>query len=1259
MLRKKILFLVLFAIPFSALAQDSNVLIFSKTEGFRHSSIDEGITAIQQLASANNFTTTATEDASQFTFDNLIQYDAVIFLSTTGDVLNNEQQTAFEQYIQSGGGFVGIHAASDTEYNWPWYGDLVGSYFDSHPPGTPTATIKVADKVHPSTSHLPSLWQRTDEWYNYQDNPRGDVHVLMTLDESTYSGGNMGTDHPIAWMHQFDGGRAWYTGGGHTEASFSEANFLDHILGGIQWATGEVNGNYEATVDDKYQVTILDDNPNNPMNIAVLPNRDVLYVERGGEIKYRDNETGVVSTAGTINVFDGFEDGLLGIVLDPDFETNSWIYLFYSPSSATEQRVSRFNFSNGEVDLSSEEILLTIPTQRDQCCHSGGDLEFDANGNLFITTGDNTNPFESDGFAPIDERSGRQPFDAQRTSGNTNDLRGKILRIHPEDNGTYTIPEGNLFTDQADGLPEIFVMGTRNPFRMAVSTTTNQLVWGDVGPDSRVNSGTRGPHGYDEFNRTTTSGNFGWPLCIADNIPYEEFNFSTNSSEGTFDCDNPVNDSPNNTGSVNLPPARPAWIYYPYGASSEFPELGNSDARTAIGGDFFIHDSSDTETGGFPEYYDNTLFVAEWTRNWIKEIRLDDDGNLLRINPFLESLSLNRPIDLHFGPDGALYVIEWGTGFNGGNPDARVLRIEYVENLGNRPPQAVAYASVTNGAIPLEVDFFGNLSSDPDNDDLSYSWDFDGDDSEDATTENASFTYTEAGTYTATLMTSDPDGETSVAQVQITAGNSAPEVTIVTPVNGGFYQAGDVIEFKVNVEDAEQGTIGDGIDCAEIETEPSIGHNDHSHGVGPASGCEGEFTTQSHGDGPDNVFYVFNAEFTDDGGPAESPITGKGSAILNRKIKQAEHAIELIDVQPETTGDFLGGGQNIGYINNNSALKFGPVNFQNIEFMTLRFASQSNTATVEARLDNLNGPLIGRVNTKATGAWQSYDFFTSALDSVDGTHDLYLVFKNNANTTGLGNVNWIEFHGQGVAKENPDSVKGLAAAYYPNNDFTGTPVIRKDPMIAWNWSSAGPHEDLPSNNFSVRWQGEIEAPSTGQYTLAVEKENGTANVWIDDEEFISPPTTSKSISFTAGEKKKIKVEYVHTTGLASMYLKWSGNNPRNVIHSDYLTADKEALTVSNEMENENSIPLDVQLSQNFPNPFNPTTNIEFSIPNSGKVKLQVFNLLGQMVQTIVDGNLSQGNHSATFNAENLSSGVYFYTLEFDGKVLSNKMVLMK
>jgi type 1 glutamine amidotransferase len=216
------------------------LLVFSKTGGFRHGSIKDGKIALQKLATEHKFAVDFTEDSNVFTDANLAHYDAVIFLLTTGKILNDNQKAAFERYIRSGGGYVGVHSASDTEYAWSWYGGLVGAYFDRIHGHSKVvkATIHVTDRSHPSTVMLPMLWVRTDEWYNFASNPRGRVNVLMTIDERTYKGGIMGADHPIAWYHEYDGGRAWYTALGHTSESYYEPLFLAHLWGGIMYAAG-------------------------------------------------------------------------------------------------------------------------------------------------------------------------------------------------------------------------------------------------------------------------------------------------------------------------------------------------------------------------------------------------------------------------------------------------------------------------------------------------------------------------------------------------------------------------------------------------------------------------------------------------------------------------------------------------------------------------------------------------------------------------------------------------------------------------------------------------------------------------------------------------------------------------------------------------------------------------------------------------------------------------------------------------------------
>jgi uncharacterized protein len=234
----KFVFTAVLALIITATATAKNkVLVFSKTAGYHHKSIDAGIKAIQQLGAQYNFDVDTTTDSTVFVLNNLKKYAAVIFLSTTGNVLNDEQQNAFQQYIQQGGGFVGVHAASDTEYDWPWYGNLVGAYFVKHPK-IQEAVLVINDSTNIATKHLPKPWKRTDEWYNFKY-VATDLHVLISIDESSYSGGTNGANHPMSWYHTVDAGRSFYTALGHTDESYADPLFLQHLWGGIQYAMGK------------------------------------------------------------------------------------------------------------------------------------------------------------------------------------------------------------------------------------------------------------------------------------------------------------------------------------------------------------------------------------------------------------------------------------------------------------------------------------------------------------------------------------------------------------------------------------------------------------------------------------------------------------------------------------------------------------------------------------------------------------------------------------------------------------------------------------------------------------------------------------------------------------------------------------------------------------------------------------------------------------------------------------------------------------
>jgi cytochrome c len=221
----------------STSASPPRLLVFSRTTGFRHPSIEPGIAAVRDIGAANGFDVDATEDATAMTPANLMRYRAVLFLSTSGDVLDRDQETALERYVLSGGGFAGVHAAADTEYDWPFYEELVGTRFKQHP-AIQQATVVVQDRSHPSTTGLPARWTRTDEWYDFRASPRPASHVLLVLDESSYEGGTMGADHPISWCRTVGAGRSWYSGLGHTDGSFAEPLYRAHLLGGIRYALG-------------------------------------------------------------------------------------------------------------------------------------------------------------------------------------------------------------------------------------------------------------------------------------------------------------------------------------------------------------------------------------------------------------------------------------------------------------------------------------------------------------------------------------------------------------------------------------------------------------------------------------------------------------------------------------------------------------------------------------------------------------------------------------------------------------------------------------------------------------------------------------------------------------------------------------------------------------------------------------------------------------------------------------------------------------
>ncbi|MCB1688849.1 MAG: ThuA domain-containing protein [Halioglobus sp.] len=808
------------------------VLVFSKTVEYRHQSIAAGVAAITELGAEQKFNVVASEDARVFNDETLPAFQAVIFLNTTGDVLDLEQQVAFERYIQAGGGFVGIHAAADTEWKqvedgtyWPWFQRLVGGVFAAHPENSDqVGKLTVRDNTHPATLSLPQTWQMPEEWYDFQRLSDG-IQVLLTVDESSYTGATMGAgeEHPVAWYRPFDGGRSFYTALGHSEAAFANPYFLEILRGGMAYAMGDgapLDYSKSRPQAWRFSRTVLDSNLNEPLKLAFSPEGDLYYVERRGKLQRYDFDQRDSVTVHTFeDVNSDFEYGLLGLVFDPDFSSNRWIYLFrtISKGDAGEHVLSRFKLHGDTFDAASEQVLLTMPadgTPGHESSHTGGDMQFDAKGNLFLTTGDDT---QADDASYIDDRPGHIQRDAARSAGNTQDLRGKILRIRPRaepdaEGRYYDIPQGNLFASVTQGRPEIYVMGLRNPYTMAFDSRTQRLYWGEVGPDARA-ADDRGPIGYDEINIADEAGNFGWPFVIADNEPYAYYDYALDKALDKANVAAPENRSRNNRGMKVLPPAQPAWLFYPYEESDKFFEL-SSGGRNALVAPIYYSDEANSDSAiKFPPYYDGKLIISDFIRRWLMVVTTDAQGRPETIVPIIDQ-PLSAPLDMAFGPDGALYVVEYGNDWFSGNVDSYLSRIEYYGGE-NPPPIAVATTTATIGAAPLATVLDASESYDRDGpkSELNYLWQWVANGRPGAVIgeqEVQPITLDEAGEHFVQLTVTDAGGQTATAMLRFVVGNEPPVVTVSTDGNRSFYWEDQPVSFAVQINDQEDGDTANG-----------------------------------------------------------------------------------------------------------------------------------------------------------------------------------------------------------------------------------------------------------------------------------------------------------------------------------------------------------------------------------------------------------------------------------------------------------------
>ncbi|WP_353850347.1 carbohydrate-binding protein [Solwaraspora sp. WMMA2065] len=577
--------------------------------------------------------------------------------------------------------------------------------------------------------------------------------------------------------------------------------------------------------------------------------------------------------------------------------------------------------------------VLQVPTSRGMCCHVGGDIDFDADGNLYLSTGDDTNPFDSSGYTPIDERSNRNPaYDAQRTAGNSNDLRGKVLRIRPSANGGYTIPAGNMFpAGTANTKPEIYAMGFRNPFRMSVDKATGVVYLGEYGPDAGTADPNRGPANHVAFERIAQPGFYGWPYCSNYNTPYIDFTFPSGPSGAPFNCSGgPVNNSPNNSGITQLPPSQRAWL--PYGGEQNPPELccGSLSPMDAV---VYNYDASLASDVKFPASMDGKVFIGEFGRRWIKTVTVTGSG-------------------------------------------------------GGRSPIAAASADPTTGNAPLTVQFSSAGTSDPDGDAITYAWDFTTDGSTDSTQPNPSYTYTSNGEFTATLTVRDSTGRSATASVVIGVGR--PTVTLDLPRNGRLFEFGDAIPFEVTVTDPDVSTI----DCSRVKVNYLLGHDSHAHGISSATGCSGTLQTTEDGehDPNANIFGVMIAEYTPVG--ATIPVTST-QTVLQPRTRQAEHYGDQQGTTLVEKASAHGGSA-VGYIENGDWISFTPYNLAGATSFPARVASAGSGGTISLRTGSASGPVIGTATVSPTGDWETWTAVTGTLTPPSGTQQLFLVFTGGS-----------------------------------------------------------------------------------------------------------------------------------------------------------------------------------------------------------------------------------------------------------------------
>lgn len=767
---------------------------------------------------------------------------------------------------------------------------------------------------------------------------------------------------------------------------------------------------------DEFAKVELAGGMSNTTTFKFAPDGRIFILDRYGEILIYENSVGVPVSGGTIPVFHDLEDGLLAIAFDPNFASNNLVYIYYSPIGYVGNRVSQFTMTGGNtLDLSSEAILLEWPTSRTANFHSGGDMDFDSQGNLYITTGDNTTYPNT--YTAISLTNTNTPVNeiasAEKSSSNTNDLRGKILRITPLGNGTYTVPSGNLFPGGTGGLPEIYVMGARNPYRIFVDKERNDwLFWGEVGPDAPV-ADTKGPIGYDEINLTKTAGNYGWPYFSGKTN--EAYQVPYNGSPPFYnDPLTPVNTSVFNTGTTNLPPARPALMAY------------GGYFKCLLAGFRYDYDTNLTDQQRLPIEFDGAFFFFDFNRSIIFVVNLDANGNVVQddsdlfttIPRFADStfpIGSEGFIDMELGPDGKMYILAYGVPCcdSDAGPTGKLYRVDYTGLTTNSPPVIELSADQTNGDLPLVVNFSTVGTTDPNNDSpLTYSWDFDMDGMPDSTDPNPTHTFTTAGTINVQLKVDDGNAINSETTKNITiyADNNKATFTVNSPINGGLFNWGDDVTIDIDVQDPDEGIIA--CNNSNLAFKPGFGHGTHVHFGLSTDACPQTINIvadAAHGtEGELDIFGAFSLEYEDTGG-----LVSRDLIVLHPKRKEAE----FFNTQSGTTiisnNNPLEGGTQALRVNAGGYISFSGRNLVNMNAVKYNVAAAAAGSSIEMRLGSPTGTLIATTQVPNTGGTNSWVSVETNITDPGGRNDLFFVFTGSGSS--IFDLNYVEFLGDGTS----------------------------------------------------------------------------------------------------------------------------------------------------------------------------------------------------------------------------------------------------